>query len=92
MVKRGTPPDRCPFCGDWTDAVRHIMANAYEMACLSPECERTAVIMVDDFERLPSPQPVRDASNRQIAPPQSAPAPRPPGIWDGNGDAREPVT
>lgn len=50
MVKNA--PSRCPFCGDWTDVVRHIMGNMFEMICQSPECERTAVILADDFERI----------------------------------------
>ena len=47
---KGDPPTHCPHCGARVDVVRHIMALMFELACES--CDRTAVVMSDDFVKL----------------------------------------
>ncbi len=36
-------------------------------------------------------EPIRDDRGREIAPPQTAPAPRPSGPWEANGAASTPA-
>lgn len=41
-----TPPTHCCFCGKPLEVVRKVIATFYEVDCA--ECERTALISVDD--------------------------------------------
>lgn len=58
-MKTFAPPTHCPLCGVATEVVRHIGFNAYEMACAA--CDRTAVVLVDDYERIREPAPFNPA-------------------------------
>jgi hypothetical protein len=52
-VKTYAPPKHCPFCATERIAVTRITGTFYELLCENEDCERSAVISVDDAVALP---------------------------------------
>lgn len=50
---KGDPPQYCPFCSAPLEVVRHLpLSHMFEVACGRNDCDRTAVILIDDEQEL----------------------------------------